>query len=178
VNNLERLNAADSDKAIKLLEPLIERAPHIAQQVVRKRPFKDAKDISTAIAEELLRIDDESRIVLFNAHPELAPDKPLEMTQESQSEQARLHLTTEFNAEIEQLKKLNSQYKEKFGFPFITALVRHENLASVLDEFRARLSSAKKAEMDEAIDQVVIVSNARVLKSFGATANSGASNET
>jgi len=178
VTNLERLNAADNDKAIKLLEPLIERAPHIAQQLVQKRPFKDAKDISTAIAAELMRINDESRIALFNAHPELAPDKPLEMTEESQSEQARLHLTTDFNAEIEELKKLNLEYKAKFGFPFITALVRHENLASVLDEFRARLSGARKAEMDEAIGQVMIVSNARVLKSFGASANSGASHET
>lgn len=178
MSSLERLNDADKDQAFNLLEPLIERAPYVAASVAQKRPFKDAEEIAFAIAEELHSLDNESRIALFNSHPELAPDKPLEMTNESQSEQSRLHLTSDFNAEIARLKELNLEYKQKFGFPFITALVRHENLASVLDEFTVRLSGNKKSEISNAIEQVVIVSKARVLKKFGIATKSGVSNGT
>ena len=178
MTNLEHLNEADNDQAFHLLEPLIERAPSIAFRVAKKRPFNNVEEIALAIAEELHNLDDESRIALFNSHPELAPDKPLEMTRESQNEQSRLQLTESFNDEILRLKALNTEYREKFGFPFITALVRHENLASVLDEFKVRLSNDKKAEMDKAIDQVAIVSKARVLKKFGIAAKSGVSNGT
>ncbi|MEP3629213.1 MAG: 2-oxo-4-hydroxy-4-carboxy-5-ureidoimidazoline decarboxylase [Hyphomicrobiales bacterium] len=178
MSSLEHLNKADNDQAFQLLEPLIERAPHVAVRVAEKRPFKNVEEIALAIAEELHSLDDASQIALFNSHPELAPDKPLEMTHESQSEQNRLHLTSDFNAEIARLKKLNLEYKEKFGFPFITALVRHDNLASVLDEFKVRLSGNKKSEISNAIEQVVIVSKARVLKNFDIATKSGVSNET
>ncbi|MGI9356828.1 MAG: 2-oxo-4-hydroxy-4-carboxy-5-ureidoimidazoline decarboxylase [Rhizobiaceae bacterium] len=167
MGKLSELNTANVDRAIALITPLIERAPSIAKRVVRRRPFGSAEDVSQAIRIELLGLKEAERIELFNAHPELAPDNPLAMTSESQSEQGRLDITSNDNEYRERLGDLNARYREKHGFPFITALVRHQDIDSVLVEFEARLMSDREAEIEQAIEQIALVSSARVQSSFG-----------
>lgn len=160
------LNDANVAKALQLVEPLIERAPDIASKVIGHRPFASTKDLAQAIRTELINLPEDAKIGLFRAHPELAPDNPLTMTSESQSEQARLQLTSEQNEYRTQLVALNSAYQEAFGFPFITALVRHDSMQSVLSEFESRLKRDRASEIEEALHQVGVVSSARVENTF------------
>jgi len=167
MDKLGELNCADDQRAIMLVAPLCERAPEIAERVARRRPFQNPDHLSQAIRSELLELSDNERIELFRAHPELAPDNPLAMTSESQSEQGRLNLTSQDNKYRDRLSDLNARYREKYGFPFITALARHQDINSVLMEFEARLTSDRKSEIDQAIDQIATVSSSRVRASFG-----------
>jgi 2-oxo-4-hydroxy-4-carboxy--5-ureidoimidazoline (OHCU) decarboxylase len=89
------------------------------------------------------------------------------MTGASQSEQGRLNLTSESNAYRDRLSDLNSRYRSKFGFPFITALVLHQDIESVLAEFENRLELDRAEEIENAIGQIVAVSSARVSTVFG-----------
>ena len=164
---LSELNSVDDEQAIALLEPLIERAPAIAANVARRRPFDSADDLRDAIWQELLNLDDTERVGLFQAHPELAPDNPLAMTNSSQSEQGRLKLTSGDNEYPALLADLNARYRSKFGFPFITALVRHKDIDSVLTEFAVRLAADRTAEIEQTIDQIFQVSSSRVRAAFG-----------
>ena len=165
--SLSEVNSGDEQHAAKLLEPLIERAPDIAARVAGQRPFNTTDDVRDAIRRELFSLDEEERIELFKAHPELAPDNPLAMTGASQSEQARLNLTSDTNKHRNRLADLNAQYHSRFGFPFITALARHENMQSVLTEFEARLAANRATEIKLAINQVAIISSERVRTAFG-----------
>lgn len=167
MSNLTQLNNSDDAHAAALIAPLIERAPDVAQKVAKKRPFIDIAALSAAIQTELMRLDDKRRIELFRAHPELAPEKPFEMTHESQREQALLNLTSDTNRYRERLDNLNAQYRDKFGFPFITALARHQDIDSVLHEFETRMSGDIRSEIDNAINQVVTVCASRVQTMFG-----------
>ena len=115
---------------------------------------------------ELLNLNDEERVRLFRAHPELAPINPLSMTNASQSEQGRLNLTSNTNEFKARLDDLNARYLDKFGFPFITALVRHEDMDSVLLEFEMRLSADLESEIEQALEQVATVSSSRVKAVF------------
>ena len=166
MGKLEELNQAEEHKAVVLLEPMIERAPNVAQRVVKHRPFKSATELKEAIRKELLCLDDEERIQLFCSHPELAPVNPLSMTNASQSEQGRLKLTSDENKFKAQLDELNARYRDKFGFPFITALVRHDSMDSVFAEFETRLLSDRESEMEQALEQVATVSASRVSAAF------------
>ena len=170
MDRLSHLNGASEERAIALLEPLIERAPEIARRVALRRPFASPEALAAAIRSELLALDASGQLRLFRAHPELAPDNPLAMTAASQSEQGRLALTAESNAFRARLADLNARYGEKFGFPFITALVRHQDIASVLAEFETRLAATRAQEIRAAIDQISHVSAARVQRAFGSTA--------
>ncbi len=167
MHTLEALNHADEEDAVLLLEPLIERAPAIARRVASRRPFWSADDLRTAIRRELEALDENERLDLFRAHPELAPGNPLAMTRASQSEQGRLNLTTDDNAFRDRLDDLNARYRQRFGFPFITALVRHRDMDSVLAEFEARIDADSATEMSRALEQVAAVSAARVEALFG-----------
>jgi len=169
MDRLSELNFADEQRAIKLVAPLIERAPEIARKVARCRPFQSPDHLSEAIRSELLKLSEAERIDLFRAHPELAPDNPLAMTSESQSEQGRLYLTAHEGEYRARLSDLNARYREKYGFPFITALVRHPDIESVVTEFEARLTRDHKSEIQQTIDQIATVSSSRVRASFGSS---------
>lgn len=161
------LNDAEEEQAIAMVAPLVERAPEIAIKVARHRPFQSPDALFEVIRRELMELGETERIDLFRAHPELAPDNPLAMTSESQSEQGRLNLTahdTEFRA---RLSALNRRYREKFGFPFITALVRHADIDSVLTELETRMASDRNSEIEEALGQISKVSYSRVHALFG-----------
>ena len=166
MSKLDELNSADREQASALLRPMVERAPEITQKVASRRPFASVGDLRRAIREALLGLDENERIALFRAHPELAPVDPSSMTSESQSEQARLKLTADNHELRSRFDELNARYREKFGFPFITALVRHEDTNSVLAEFETRLAADRESEIAQALEQVITVSSARVEAAF------------
>ena len=169
--SLQDINFADDKAATSLLEPLIERAPQIASRVANQRPFDTGKDVMQAIAKELKELSFEERVELFRAHPELAPVNPLTMTGASQNEQSRLGLVDKDAGYKALLDDLNRRYVEKHGFPFITALIRHDDMESVLAEFKARLDATTSDEVERAIAEVVTVSEERVRRAFEADNN-------
>jgi OHCU decarboxylase len=166
MKRLDLLNISDQAQAVSIVLPLIEKAPELAKKVASRRPFPTAEHLALAIRQELLGLNEADRIDLFRTHPELAPDNPFEMTNESQREQGRLNLTSNNNAYRERLSDLNKRYTAKFGFPFITALVRHQTMDSVLDEFERRLLRDRQSEIETAVDQIATVSASRVAATF------------
>lgn len=171
MSKLNELNGADEEQAILLVAPLIERAPKIAKRVVDQRPFQTSDELFHAIKGELLALSEAELVDLFRGHPELAPENPLAMTDESQFEQGRLNLNSQQNEHRARLFDLNARYREKYGFPFITALVRHPDMDSVLEEFQARLTGDRESEIRQAIEQIATVSSSRVRASFGSGDN-------
>lgn len=166
MTKISDLNASDDALAQDLILPLIERSPDIAKRVAGLRPFRCLTELADAIQSELLALNEDQRIQLFRAHPELAPDNPLAMTEESQSEQSRLKLTDKKNGYKTRISELNSVYRERFGFPFITAVFRHEDMASVISEFERRLTSDRSAEIATALAEIIAITRSRVEKSF------------
>ncbi len=177
MDRLGELNAADDARALALVSPLIERAPHVARKVAQARPFASVEALALAICRELDGLDEAERIALFRTHPELAPDDPLSMTRESQDEQGRLKLTSADNSYRARLAELNAAYRARFGFPFIIALARHADMASVLGEFERRLAADRAAEIETALEQVATVSLSRLRAAFGDAVPAGADGE-
>ena len=96
---------------------------------------------------------------ILNAHPELAVAK--KMTSESISEQASAKLNQCSNDEYEEFKKLNSEYKKKFNFPFIIA-VKGKDKNEILNNFRQRIQSDVESEFLEAKKQVKKIATFRL----------------
>ena len=177
MDRLAEFNSASEKQAISLLEPLIERAPEIAKRVASHRPFTSANHLSRIIQSKLLELTDSEMMVLFRAHPELAPANPLAMTSASQFEQGRLNMTSDRIEYRDRLDKLNEAYRDKFGFPFITALVRHKDMDSVFSEFEGCLVQERSTEINRTIEQIMKVSAARVYKAFSTKCSETPNNE-
>ena len=98
-------------------------------------------------------------MLILNSHPELAVAKKL--TMESKSEQAGAKLNECNTEEFEEFKKLNLEYKNKFGFPFIIA-VKGKNKNEILNNFRQRILNDIESEFEEAKNQVKKIATFRL----------------
>jgi len=105
---------------------------------------------------------DERRGVL-RAHPDLAGKlaQANRLTVESTSEQAGAGLDSLTDDERGMFGRLNGQYTEKHGFPFIIA-VRDNTKASIRAAFERRIDNDSEAELAEACLQVERIAELRL----------------
>jgi 2-oxo-4-hydroxy-4-carboxy-5-ureidoimidazoline decarboxylase len=164
--DLTDLNQADEAAAAEMVVPFIERAPDLAIRIVKHRPFARPEELAEAIRSEIFELGTDDLIDLFRRHPELAPTAPENMTAESQQEQSRLGIAAPPEGPRERLFELNALYSRKYGFPFIVALHRHEDIGSVIEVFEQRLGTTIDVEIATAREEIASISRARVLAAF------------
>jgi len=153
---LDALNQAATADFVAALENVCEHSPWIVEAVAAARPFANLAALRDAMVGLIEAASPEERLTLLRSHPDLADrvrHEPGKLTAESAAEQsgAGLHLLSE--AEFAAFAELNSAYHEKFGFPFILAILRHTK-DSILDMFERRLLNPPEQEQAEAIREI------------------------
>ena len=81
--------------------------------------------------------------------------------QNSRKEQGNACLNQCSDQEFIEFKKLNVNYKKKFGFPFIVA-VKGKKKEEILENFRQRFTNDTKKEFNEAKEQVKKIATFRL----------------
>ncbi|WP_146585359.1 allantoinase PuuE [Puniceibacterium confluentis] len=106
---------------------------------------------------------DDKRKGVLTAHPDLAGKLAAagRLTAESASEQAGAGLDMLTDEERATLIRMNADYVEKHGFPFIIA-VRDHDKASILENFGRRISNDTETEFVEACRQVERIAEFRL----------------
>jgi OHCU decarboxylase len=104
-------------------------------------------------------IEKERHLEILNSHPDLAVEKKL--TKDSKNEQKNASLNQCTDEEFLEFKKLNEEYKKKFGFPFIVA-VKGKNKEEILISFRQRITNNINLEFEEAKKQVKKIASFRL----------------
>ncbi len=94
------------------------------------------------------------------------------LTKESQLEQSSAGLHTLTDEEKASFTKMNEEYKEKFGFPFIIA-ARNVTKYTVLSSIEGRLRLSTEAEFAGALVQVGKIAWMRLLAAFNITNQKG-----
>lgn len=151
---------------IKDFGGLYEHSPWVAEAVWAD--LQSARSIEIDVLQSRLKsvVDnstDEQKLTLLLAHPELAGKAAIdgELTPESTDEQSRARLDLCSPEEFETFQQLNSEYNEKFKFPFIMA-VRNSTREEILAAFQARLHNTPEQEFVTAIEQVHIIAALRL----------------
>ena len=105
----------------------------------------------------------ERQLALIRAHPDLAGKAQIagELTAESTTEQGRAGLDQCSAEEYERFQSLNSDYHEKFGFPFVMA-VRDSSRAEILAAFESRLSNDQGTEFETALAEIHKIARLRL----------------
>jgi OHCU decarboxylase len=143
-----------------------EHSPWIAEAVFDRglTPAEDtAAGLASAMAKVLAEANDEAKLALIRAHPDLAGRAAIagELTQASRSEQAGAGLDRCTPEEYRRFQELNDTYKRKFGFPFILAVAgktRHDILAA----FEKRIGSERDAELRTALAEIDKIARIRL----------------
>ncbi len=127
IDNINDLNKSDF---LSIFGNVFEKTESVAMEAFELKPFKNFEDIVFKMLDIYENYEKNKILEILNAHPELAVAK--KMTSESI------------------FKKLNSEYKKKFNFPFIIA-VKGKDKNEILNNFRQRIQSDVESEFLEAI---------------------------
>ncbi len=137
---------------------IYEHSPWIAERAFDDElgPAHDtALGLSNALARKFRSASEDERLAVLNAHPDLAGKLAAakRLTAESTSEQASAGLDALTDAERDAFQKLNADYTDKFGFPFIIA-VKGLNKDAILAAFKTRIDHDRATEFSQACKQV------------------------
>ncbi len=156
IDNINDLNKSDF---LSVFGNVFEKTESVASEAFESKPFKNFQDIIFKMLDIYENYEKDKILEILNAHPELAVTK--KMTSESISEQASVKLNECSNEEYEEFKRLNSEYKKKFNFPFIIA-VKGKDKNEILNNFRERMQNNVEDEFLEAKKQVKKIANFRL----------------
>ncbi len=145
---------------------IFEHSPWIAEQA-HALELGPAHDTATGLHSALVRVfrsaAPEQRLEVLKAHPDLAGKLAgaRRLTAESTAEQASAGLDALTDDERESFTRLNAEYVEKHGFPFIIA-VRDHDKAGILAEFGRRIRNDRETEFAEACRKVERIAELRL----------------
>ena len=151
MNSIDKFNKLSKPEFISIFGNVFEKTEWIAERCYDSKPYNSFDELFLKMMEVFEKTKKEKHLEILNAHPNLAIEKKL--TEDSKNEQKNANLNQCNEEEFIEFKKLNKDYKKKFGFPFIIA-VKGKNKEEILNSFRQRITNNINLEFEEAKKQV------------------------
>lgn len=160
---LSDINQMDRDRFVAAVGAVFEDSPWIAERAWDRRPFSSINSLLAAVMAVVDEADEEARLALIRAHPDLAGKaaRAGALTEHSAREQGGAGLDRLSDEEYDRFQRLNETYKDRFGFPFIIA-VREHTKESILAAFETRLGNGRADEIREALRNIRLIAKYRL----------------
>ena len=159
MNLTDKFNKLSKSEFISAFGNIFEKTEWIAERCYESKPYNNLDQLISKMMEIFENTEKEKHLEILNSHPNLAVEKKL--TYDSKNEQKNASLNQCTNEEFMEFKKLNEEYKKKFGFPFIIA-VKGKNKEEILINFRQRITNNINSEFEEAKKQVKKIASFRL----------------
>lgn len=187
---VSELLSKSKDEILEVLGGIYEHSSWIAEQFYAEYIDVEGKDDSTStgtittinnvrdlflcMSSILDKSTKQQKLDLLCAHPDLCAkiDAMKKLTKSSQEEQSNAGLDTLTDEERNKFSSMNSEYRAKYGFPFILA-ARHVTKYTVLSAIEGRLQLPVEAEFAGALFQVSKIAWMRLLAAFQITGQKG-----
>lgn len=162
----QRPSQMEREEFVEKFGGIYEHSPFIAERVWDGE-MGAIHDTPAGLAARMAQVfrgaSDQERLGVLVAHPDLAGKlaQAKRLTAESTSEQASAGLDALTDAERETFQRINADYVEKHGFPFIIA-VRDHDKAGILAAMQRRLANDTPTERAEAERQVMRIAELRL----------------
>lgn len=161
--SLDELNRATPAEFSRSFGPVYEHSPWVAERAYSRRPFASRLDVQLALYGAVQSASEAEKLALIRAHPALAGKEAREgtLTRESAREQAAAGLGTLDAGEAAELRRLNAEYLQAFGFPFVIC-ARLNRKDAIFGTLRARLANTREQEVANAIAQIGEIARLRL----------------
>jgi 2-oxo-4-hydroxy-4-carboxy-5-ureidoimidazoline decarboxylase len=156
---LAELNSLDRAGFVEALGWIFEHSPWVAEQVCEGRPFPSIGILHQVMVNQVEVAPPDRQFALLRAHPDLGTRARVSAA--SAAEQAGAGLDRLTPEEFERLQRLNSAYRDKFGFPFLFA-VKGSTKYDILQALEQRLGATPEQEHREALRQVYRIAEFRL----------------
>ncbi|MCP4328886.1 MAG: 2-oxo-4-hydroxy-4-carboxy-5-ureidoimidazoline decarboxylase [Alphaproteobacteria bacterium] len=153
----------DQTAFVDLLGGVFEHSPWVAREAWQARPFSSTDDLHRAMTGVVEAADRDKQLALLCSHPELSGKEADAgaLTSYSEDEQSGVGLNALSSEEAARIRRLNAEYREKFGFPFIIA-VRNHTKGSIFNELEQRLGNEPETELTNDLKQVFAITRLRL----------------
>ncbi len=159
MDSIDKFNKLSKAEFISIFGNIFEKTEWVAEKCYESKPYNNLDELVSKMMKIFENIEKERHLEIFNSHPDLAVEKKL--TKDSKNEQKNASLNQCTDNEFVEFKKLNEEYKKKFGFPFIVA-VKGKNKEEILNSFRQRITNNINLEFEEAKKQVKKIASFRL----------------
>jgi 2-oxo-4-hydroxy-4-carboxy-5-ureidoimidazoline decarboxylase len=159
--SLEGLNGMED--FVRVLGPVFEHSPWIAEAAWVKRPFASVEDLHRELCQTVRDSGEEKQFALIRAHPDLAgrAAQAGTLTRESTGEQAGAGLNRLSPEDLALFQKQNDAYRKTFGFPFVIC-ARLNQPATILAAFEHRLKNSPERERKTALEEIFKIAELRL----------------
>jgi 2-oxo-4-hydroxy-4-carboxy-5-ureidoimidazoline decarboxylase len=157
------LNGLGREELVQRLGSVFEHSPWVAEAAAGARPFAGFDAAHAAMMDAVLALPVDEQIAFLRAHPRLASRsrRGAALAAESQAEQKAAGLDQVEEEKGELLDRLNGEYEDRFGFPFIIA-ARENTIDSIIDALRRRIRASRTGEIAEALRQIATITRWRL----------------
>ena len=149
------LNALDRDAFVARFGPVFESSPWVAEAAWERRPFAGAADLHAAMVAAVDEAPLEKQLALIRAHPDLAGKAAIAgtLTAHSRDEQASAGLDRLTPEEHATFTRLNTAYRERFGFPFVICVREHTKDLDRTIRVLAQVTGLEEKVVREVVDK-------------------------
>jgi OHCU decarboxylase len=159
MDSIDKFNKLSKAEFISIFGNIFEKTEWVAERCYESKPYNNLDELVSKMMKIFENIEKERHLEILNSHPDLVVEKKL--TEDSKNEQKNASLNQCTDEEFVEFKKLNEEYKKKFGFPFIVA-VKGKNKEEILNSFRQRITNNINLEFEEAKKQVKKIASFRL----------------
>ena len=159
MDSIDKFNKLSKAEFISIFGNIFEKTEWVAERCYESKPYNNLDELVSKMMKIFENTEKERHLEILNSHPDLAVEKKL--TEDSKNEQKNASLNQCTDEEFVEFKKLNEEYKKKFGFPFIVA-VKEKNKEEILNSFRQRITNNINLEFEEAKKQVKKIAKFRL----------------
>jgi 2-oxo-4-hydroxy-4-carboxy-5-ureidoimidazoline decarboxylase len=145
------INTMSEENFVTSLGDVAEHSPWMARGAMFHRPFANREALIAAFEKALDDATPTAQKLLVRMHPDLAGKAKLSMN--SRREQRGAGLDTLLEDELQKFTTLNTQYKTKFGFPFIFA-VKGATKHQIIESFESRINNNINDEFAVTLAQI------------------------
>ncbi|KAI4807044.1 hypothetical protein KUCAC02_017822 [Chaenocephalus aceratus] len=159
--DIAAVNALPYEDFVDILGNVVEKCPIITAAVWSGRPFLSLAALEAAISEFIDALPESEGIL--RCHPDLAgrDHQSGSLTRESHDEQAGSGMGALNSGEASRMARLNQEYKERFGFPFVICARMHDK-ENILRQLSARCQNERAVERARGIEEVKKICHLRL----------------
>jgi len=163
VFTLGALNRMDRDRFVAALGGIFEHSAWVAEAAWPGVPFASVAALHAAMVAAVRSTSPQRRLDLIRAHPDLAgrAARGGKMTANSVTEQASAGLLSLSGDEYDRFLRLNADYRKRFGFPFVIAVLGHDK-TSLHAAFVTRLANPRGVEIETALGEIFTITRLRL----------------
>jgi 2-oxo-4-hydroxy-4-carboxy-5-ureidoimidazoline decarboxylase len=157
--NIDELDHLPQNEFVERLGWVFEGSPWVAERAWAHGPFQSIDGLHAAMVAEVEHATTEEQLALLRAHPDLGTRA--KMSSASVTEQVGAGLNHLTGDEYTELMRLNTDYRNEFGFPFLFA-VKGGKKDDILKSLRERVAGSREEEFRTALEHVFRIARFRL----------------